>query len=226
MTSPPSAPVEGAQTDHRPGLHPTVHVVDDDPAILRSLRWLIESMGLAVELYPSAAAFLERYDPQTPGCVVLDVRMPGMSGLDLQKRLVQLGYVIPVIIVTGYGDVPMAVRAMQAGAVDFIEKPVSDRVLLQRIERALARDRQAREQLAIAAPIRRRMETLTRREREVMQFILAGMTSGEIAEELQICRKTVESHRANIMKKMQARGLPHLVRMNLQARLAKDWPPT
>ena len=198
-----------------------VHVVDDDPAIRNSLRFLIESTGIAVELHSSAAAFLERYDPQTPGCVVLDVRMPGMSGLDLQQRLREREYLIPVIVLTGYGDIPTAVRAMRAGAADFIEKPVSDQVLLRHIERALARDRIAREQHAAVAPIRRRAETLTKREREVLDLVACGLPSREIARALQVSDKTIETHRVNIMKKMKARNVSHLIGMSAQAGLIR-----
>lgn len=218
MLSDQSASVAATrENDHAP--RPTVHVVDDDPAIRKSLRFLIDSMGLAVELHPSAAAFLDRYDPETPGCVVLDVRMPGMSGLDLQKRLQELEYLIPVIVLTGYGDIPTAVRAMQAGAVEFIEKPVSDRVLLRHIERALSRDRIAREQQAVLAPIRRRAEMLTKRERQVLNLVAAGMSTREIAEALQVSYKTVDAHRVNITKKMKARNVSHLIAMSVQVGL-------
>ena len=220
MISDPLAPAAGTQ-DAQGEPRPTVHVVDDDPAIRLSLRFLIESMGLAVELHPSAAAFLDCYDPATPGCIVLDMRMPGMSGLDLQQRLTELEYVIPVIILTGYGDIPTAVRATRAGAVDFIEKPVSDQVLLQRIERALARDQAAREQQAVLAPIRRGAARLTKRERQVLDLVAAGWSTREIAEELQVSYKTVETHRLNVMKKMQARNVSHLIGLCAQAGLIR-----
>ena len=200
---------------------PTVHVVDDEPAIRQSLRFLIESMGLAVELHPSGAAFLDRYDPETPGCVVLDVRMPGMNGLDLQQQMRERDYVIPVIILTGYGDIPSAVRATKAGAVEFIEKPVSDRVLLRHIERALSRDRIAREQQAVLAPIRRRAEMLTKRERQVLDLVAAGMSTREIAEALQVSYKTVDAHRVNVTKKMKARNVSHLIAMSVQVGLIR-----
>ena len=195
---------------------PTVHIVDDDPAIRKSLRWLIESIGLPGKLHPSAQAFLEAYDASVPGCVVLDVRMPGMSGLDLQERLRELGHQIPVIIVTGYGDVPMAVRAMKAGAIDFIEKPVSDQILLDHIQRAIAADVDNHQRQALSAEVLHRVQKLTRRERQVMHLVIAGKSSREIAEELGVSFKTVEAHRAKIMKKMEARSVPHLIRMSLQ----------
>lgn len=195
---------------------PTVHIVDDDPAIRKSLRWLIESIGLPVVLHPSAQAFLDAYDPSVPGCVVLDVRMPGMSGLDLQEKLRELELEIPVIIVTGYGDVPMAVRAMKAGAVDFIEKPVSDQVLLDHIQRAIAADLDNHQRRARSAEVLQRVEKLTRRERQVMALVIAGKSSREIAEELGVSFKTVEAHRAKIMKKMEAKSVPHLIRMSMQ----------
>ena len=194
-----------------------VHVVDDEPPIRRSLQWLVESIGFAVQLHSSAQSFLDRYDPGVPGCVLLDIRMPGMSGLDLQDRLRELGYTIPVIIVTGYGDVPMAVRAMKAGAVDFIEKPVRDQILLDQIQRAVAQDQQEHDRRARFADVLERMATLTAREREVLRLVIGGKPAREIAEALQVRQKTVESHRANIMRKMEARSIPHLVQMYLQA---------
>jgi FixJ family two-component response regulator len=193
----------------------TVFVVDDDPAICKSLSWLIESVGLPIQTYHSAQQFLDAYDPDLPGCLILDVRMPGMSGLDLQDKLRQMDVEIPIILVTGYGDVPMAVRAMKHGAIDFIEKPVSDQVLLDHIWRAIELDTQQRRQRAGQLVIRERIERLTPREREVMNLIIAGKSSKEIAAEQAVSFKTVEGHRASIMKKMQAKGMPNLVHMTL-----------
>jgi RNA polymerase sigma factor (sigma-70 family) len=194
---------------------PTVFIVDDNPAIRKSLRWLIESVGLQVQTHESAQDFLDRYDPSRPGCVVLDVRMPGLSGLELQETLRERDIDIPIIIVTGYADVPMAVRAMRAGAVDFIEKPVSDQLLLDDIQRAIAQDAQNRQYSAEHRILNERISRLTPREHQVMQKVVDGLSSREIATEFSVSIKTVESHRAKIMKKMGATNAPHLIRMNL-----------
>ncbi len=198
-----------------PEQEPTVFVVDDDRAMRKSLRWLIESVDLRVETYESAQAFLDHYDPDRPGCVVLDVRMPGMSGLDLQDHLRKHDIDIPIIIVTAYGEVPMAVRAIKAGALDFIEKPVCDQILLDHIQEALELDRKLRQTRANNKEITERLESLTKREAEVMDFVVAGMSSKEIAGELGVSFKTIEAHRAKIMKKMDAKSVPHLIHMNV-----------
>ncbi|MCR9231683.1 response regulator transcription factor [Gimesia chilikensis] len=194
----------------------TVFVVDDDPAIRKSLRWLIESVGLKVQTHELASEFLESYSPDHPGCLVLDVRIPGMSGLELQEKLRERGYDIPVIIVSGYGDVPMAVRAMKAGAVDFLEKPVSDQVLLDYIQKGIERDIQNKANREQNKELVERKATLTRRENEVMKYVVSGFSSREIAEKLNVSFKTVEAHRAKIMKKMQAKSVPKLIQMELQ----------
>lgn len=194
---------------------PTVFIVDDDLAIRKSLRWLIESVGLDVRDYSAAQEFLDEYDPAVPGCIVLDVRMPGMSGLDLQKRLNEQKIGLPVIMVTGYGEVPMAVRAMKHGAVDFLEKPVSEQILLDHIQRAVAEDAKKRKDWAQHSTIREKIDKLTRREREVMNLVVDGLSSKEIAGELGISFKTVEAHRAKIMRKMEAKSVPNLIHMNL-----------
>ena len=174
----------------------TVFVVDDDRAMRKSLRWLIESIDLRVETYESAQAFLDHYDPDRPGCVVLDVRMPGMSGLDLQDHLRERDIDIPIIIVTAYGEVPMAVRAIKAGALDFIEKPVCDQILLDHIQDALELDRKRRQVRAENQEITERLESLTKREAEVMDYVVAGLSSKKIANELGVSFKTIEAHRA------------------------------
>lgn len=197
---------------------PTVFVVDDDPAIRKSLRWLIESVGLKVQTHELASEFLESYIPDVPGCLVLDVRIPGMSGLELQERLRERGYDIPVVIVSGYGDVPMAVRAMKAGAVDFLEKPVSDQVLLDYIQKGIERDIKNKQELVQNKELIERKNSLTRREREVMGYVVSGQSSREIAELLDVSFKTVEAHRAKIMKKMKAKSVPKLIQMDLQIR--------
>ena len=199
----------------------TVFVVDDDPAIRKSLRWLIESVGLKVQTHELASEFLESYSPEILGCLVLDIRIPGMSGLELQEKLRERGYDIPVIIVSGYGDVPMAVRAMKAGAIDFLEKPVSDQVLLDYIQKGIETDIKNKQNRIQNQDLMERKELLTRREREVMEYVVAGFSSREIAGTLNVSFKTVEAHRAKIMKKMQARSVPKLIQMDLQI---KDVP--
>ncbi len=194
---------------------PTVFVVDDDDAVRGSLRWLIESVGLRVETYGSAREFLAAYDPVRPGCLVLDVRMPGMSGLDLQDRLALLQYAPPTIIISGHGDVPMAVRAMKGGAVDFVQKPFNDQVLLDCIQRALERDDRERRDQVRRASVGTLLARLTPREREVMDRMIAGMPSRAIAADLGIRPRTVESHRASVMEKMRAESISELVRMVL-----------
>jgi len=194
---------------------PTVFVVDDDDAVRESLRWLIESVGLRVETYGSAREFLAAYDPVRPGCLVLDVRMPGMSGLDLQDRLALLQNAPPTIIITGHGDVPMAVRAMKAGALDFVQKPFNDQVLVDCIQRALERDDRDRRDRMRRASVATLLARLTPREREVMDRMMAGMPSRAIAADLGIRPRTVESHRASVMEKMHAESISELVRLVL-----------
>jgi len=192
---------------------PTVFVVDDDAAVRQSLVLLIRSMALPVAAFESAQDFLERGDPAHPGCLVLDIRMPGMSGLELQDELVRRDVSLPVIFITGHGDVAMAVRAMKSGAVDFIEKPFSDQVLLERINRALEEDRARRQVREERAEIGRRVETLSPREREVMERIVAGQANKVIAIELGLSERTIEIHRAKVMTKTGARSLAELVAM-------------
>jgi two-component system response regulator FixJ len=192
---------------------PTVFVVDDDEALRRSMRRFMESVGLAVETFPSAEAFLAGYDRARPGCLVLDIRMPGMDGLALQEKLSKEGVGIPVIIVSGHADVEKAVRAMKTGAVDFMRKPYKAKVLLDRIRQALELDvrtrRTERERAAVAA----RVALLTPREREVMGFLAAGQPPKQIAFGLGLSRKTVDVHRGHIMTKMQAESLVELARL-------------
>lgn len=193
----------------------TVFVVDDDEAMRSSMAWLIESEGLRVETFDSAQSFLAACYPGRAGCLLLDVRMPGMSGLELQEHLRHRQMRLPVIIITGHGDVPMAVRAMKAGAVDFIEKPFDDETLLATIQRALELDAYQRSQQAGRAEIAARLAQLTPREHEVMLMVTDGMSNKEIANELGVSAKTVEAHRARVMEKMEARSLAELVRMVL-----------
>jgi RNA polymerase sigma factor (sigma-70 family) len=198
-------------------LEPIVFVVDDDPAMRDSLRWLLESVGLQVQTYATAAEFLAGRDPSTPGCLVLDVRMPGMSGLDLQEELRRRHTDLPTIVVTGHAEVPMAVRAVKAGAIDFIEKPFSDQLLLDRVRQALEIDRQEREARARREEARRRVGHLTPREREVLDLVVAGRANKEIASALGLSPKTVEVHRARVMEKMEVDSLADLIKVAMQA---------
>ncbi len=195
----------------------TVFVVDDDQAMRKSLKWLIESVGMQVESYASADEFIRNYYPGRSGCLLLDVRMPGMSGLDLQEQFIRQNIKIPIIIITGHGDVPMAVRAMKAGAVDFIEKPFNDEFLLDSIRKALALDVQQRTHQAQRAEIATRLAHLTPREHEVMEMVTNGKSNKEIANQLGVSTKTVEAHRARVMEKMEASSLAELVRMVMAA---------
>jgi FixJ family two-component response regulator len=191
----------------------TVFVVDDDVAVRQSLSLLIRSMGLSVESFESAQAFLSSCDPERSGCLVLDIRMPGMSGLEMQEELHRRSIDLPVIFITGHGDVAMAVRAMKLGAVDFIEKPFNDQQLLDRINQALEVDRAARAARAERATLASRIELLSPREREVMDRIVAGQANKVIAIELGLSERTVEIHRAKVMTKTGARSLAELVTM-------------
>ena len=192
---------------------PTVFVVDDDESVRGSLRFLLRSAGLESRAFASAPEFLAAYDPAQPGCVVLDVRMPGMSGLELQQELNLRGAVLPVIFITGHGDVPMAVEAMQHGAHDFLQKPFRDEDLIERIRRALAKDAKARAALEQHKSIRARLDSLTPREREVLGLMARGKPNKIMAHELGVSQRTVEIHRARVMEKSGASSLAELVRM-------------
>ncbi len=196
---------------------PVVFVVDDDAAMRRSLAWLLESVSRPVESFNSAEEFLRSYAPDRPGCLVLDVRMPGMSGLELQNELARRKSLLPIIIISGHGDVPMAVRAMKAGVLDFIEKPFNQQVLLERISDALKRDARDRKERQRQDDIQSRLDLLTAREREVMELVVAGLTSREIAERLGVSPKTVEVHRNHLMDKLKVAGVVELVRLALSA---------
>jgi RNA polymerase sigma factor (sigma-70 family) len=194
---------------------PTVFIVDDDLAVARSLRWLIESVQLKVETFASAQAFLDGYDAAKPGCLVLDVRMPGMSGIELQERLTAQRIRVPIIFITGHGDVQMAVRAVQAGAFDFIEKPFNDQDLLDRMQRAISFDAERRGRDTQRAQLCALFASLTPREREVMDLVVEGMSNKAVANTLGLSAKTVEVHRAKVMEKMNARSVSDLVRMSM-----------
>ena len=196
---------------------PTVFVVDDDEGVRNSLRFLLKSVGLTARTLSSASEFLDTYTPSQPGCLILDVRMPGMSGLELQERLNARGAVIPVIFITGHGDVPMAVEAMQQGAFDFLQKPFRDQDLIDRIQRALERDSQSRASLLQHSKIRERLGSLTPREREVMVLMTRGKANKVMAAELGVSQRTVEIHRARVMEKSGAASLAQLVRMVMDA---------
>jgi FixJ family two-component response regulator len=190
-----------------------VFIVDDDEAVRNSLRLLVKSVGLAALALPSAPDFLATYNPQQPGCLVLDVRMPGMSGLELQQQLNLRGAVIPVIFITGHGDIPMAVEAMQQGAFDFLQKPFRDQDLIERIQRALERDRTSRADLGQRDRIRERRDSLTPREREVLTLVTSGKANKVMAADLGLSQRTIEIHRARVMEKMGASSVAQLVRM-------------
>jgi two-component system response regulator FixJ len=198
---------------------PTVFVVDDDDAVRDSLTILLESTGYRAEGYGSARALLDAIGPEAQGCIIADVRMPGMDGLELQKALAQRGIRLPVIIMTGHGDVPIAVRAMKAGALDFVEKPFAEEAMLGAVATAMQRGEQRPPMGAAPADAAalERLSQLTPRERDVLEALVAGHPNKVIAHRLQISPRTVEIHRARIMEKMAARSLSHLVRLSLSA---------
>ena len=195
----------------------TVFVVDDDEAVRGSLKLLLKTLSLPVQAYASAQEFLASFDPRRSGCLVLDIRMPGMSGLELQEELNTRGAMLPIIFITGHGDVPMAVEAMRRGAMDFLQKPFRDQDLLDRINKALEKDRAGRELLGNRERIQARIAELTPREREVMTLVTQGKANKVIAGDLQLSQRTVEIHRAHVMEKMGANSLAHLVRMAVDA---------
>jgi FixJ family two-component response regulator len=192
---------------------PIVFVVDDDLSFRRSVERLIRLAGFEVQPFASAREFLAAETPNVPGCLVSDLRMPGLSGLDLQRELTEIGWHIPIIFITGHGDIPMSVRAIKAGAVEFLAKPFRERELIEAIEQALERDRLARMEHQKLAELRDRYESLTPRERQVMAHVVSGMLNKQVAAELNTVEKTIKFHRAHIMEKMAAGSLAELVRM-------------
>jgi FixJ family two-component response regulator len=196
----------------------TVYVVEDDEAVRDSLELLLKSDGKAVRTYENANAFLKDYSDDMAGCIVLDIRMPGMDGMELQKKLNDKHSLLPIIFVTGHGDVPMAVDAMKEGAVDFIQKPYREEALLEKIESALENDKEQRKTLGEKQEIVRRIKTLTPRESEIMDRMIAGQANKVIAIELEISQRTVEIHRSRVMHKMGTHSLAHLVRMVLSVK--------
>ena len=196
----------------------TVYVVEDDEAVRDYLELLLKSDGKPVKTYESATAFLKDYSDKMAGCIVLDIRMPGMDGMELQKKLNEKHSILPIIFVTGHGDVPMAVDAMKEGAVDFIQKPYREEALLEKIEAALKQDLEQRKSLDEKQEIIRRVKSLTPREHEIMDRMIAGQANKVIAIELEISQRTVEIHRSRVMHKMGTHSLAHLVRMVLSVK--------
>lgn len=196
-------------------LEQIVFIVDDDDAVRDSIQELLESVGLRAEGHASGQAFLDAYESERPGCLILDVRMAGISGLVLQERLNALGAALPIIMLTGHGDVPMAVQAMQAGAVDFLQKPYQDQALLDSVNRALELDRSARRSDAERGDIKQRLGVLTQREREVFDSLLKGGTSKQIARELDVSHRTVEAHRQNLLRKLGLSSVKELIALAL-----------
>jgi FixJ family two-component response regulator len=201
-----------------------VFVVDDDLSIREAIKGLVSLEGLRVETFESAQQFLQSERPNLPGCVVLDVELPGLSGLDLQRELASRGIKLPIIFVTGYGDIPMSVRAMKEGATEFLTKPFRDQDLLDAIQQAIERDRAARQHSTETAELRKRFDELTSREREVMSMVVAGMLNKQIGFELRISEVTVKIHRGRVMTKMGAQSLADLVRMTERLEIPKYQP--
>lgn len=195
----------------------TVYIVDDDPSVRHSLTWLIESVGQNVRTYASPGEFLAEYQEGGPGCLILDVRMPETSGLDLQEQLNRSGFTLPIIIITGHADVPMAIRALKAGAFDFIEKPFNDQLLIERIQQAIEHCHDLTQKHQRRQASKQRLSKLTPRERQVLDGVVAGKSNKVLAKELDISIKTIEVHRANLMSKMEAESLSDLIRKTLTA---------
>lgn len=200
-------------------------MVDDDPSVLRALARLLSSAGLEARGFPSPAAFLQAHDPATPGCLVLDVAMPGLDGLEVQQALAVADGARPIVFLTGRGDIPTTVRAMKGGAVDFLTKPVNDRDLLAAVRNAIEIDRAAREAQTELDALRQRLASLTPREREVLVHVVAGRLNKQIAADLGTVEKTIKVHRARIMEKMAVRSLADLVRVAERLGVSRPLPP-
>jgi FixJ family two-component response regulator len=199
-----------------------IAIVDDDASVQRGLQRLIRSAGWKVEIFASAQEFLARSRTELPNCVLLDLQLPGLSGLDLQKRMAEVGLEIPIVFLTGHGNIPVSVQAMKAGAVQFLTKPVDEQELLQAIEEAVERDRRTRQQQVEMSELRDRYESLTGREQEVMQKVISGMLNKQIAADLKITEDTVKFHRGHIMRKMNSDSLADLVRMAKDLAIPSD----
>jgi len=199
-----------------------IAIVDDDASVQRGLQRLVRSAGWKVETFASAQEFLARSRTELPNCVLLDLQLPGLSGLDLQKRMAEVGLEIPIVFLTGHGNIPVSVQAMKAGAVQFLTKPVDEQELLQAIEEAVERDRRTRQQQVEMSELRDRYESLTGREQEVMQKVISGMLNKQIAADLKITEDTVKFHRGHIMRKMNADSLADLVRMAKDLAIPSD----
>jgi FixJ family two-component response regulator len=204
---------------------PIVFVVDDDPSVRETLADLIASVGLSVSAFKSAREFIDSRRPDAPACLVLDVRLPGLSGLDLQKELLGTQAEIPIIFITGHGDIPMSVRAMKQGAVEFLAKPFRDQDLLDAIQHAIEIDRAARQERTMVAEVRRCYESLTKREQEVMKLIVSGLLNKQVAAHLGSSETTVKMHRGQIMHKMKAKSVIHLARMADKIGIASEASP-
>lgn len=198
---------------------PTVFVVDDNSAVRDAIRWMVEEVGLSTKTYSTANEFLDDLDLHSYGCLVLDVRMPGMSGLDLQEHMAEMGVTLPVIVITGHGDVPMAVRSMKSGAFEFLQKPFNDQDLIDCIYAAIRKHGDVLANQTLSTTASKHLSTLTRREHEVLRLLLKGMPSKGIADSLSISVRTVEGHRANIMAKMQANSVAELIEICSRAEL-------
>jgi two-component system, LuxR family, response regulator FixJ len=204
---------------------PTIYIVDDDTGVRTSIKVLMKSVGLPALTFASAQEFLKAYLPSQPGCIVLDIRMPGMSGLELQETLNERGAVIPVIFISGHGDIPMAVEAMRHGAFDFLQKPFRDQDLIDRIQQALLRDNETRAALQEHGRIRSCIASLTPREREVLDLLTVGKANKSMAQDLGLSQRTVEIHRAHVMEKMGAKSVAQLVRMVMDLEYRGSTPP-
>ena len=205
-------------------LTPVVSVVDDDPALLRSLSRLLKEEGWLVETYDSAEAFLARPDPQAPGCLLLDVTLPGLDGLELQRRLADAGQRLPIVFLTGHGDIPMSVRAIKAGAADFLTKPVAAEALIAAVRTAMAVDRSARHDRAGLAQLQQRLASLTPRELEVLKAVAKGRLNKQIAADLGIVEQTVKFHRSRIMERMQAKTAAELMHTAALLGIVREMP--
>jgi FixJ family two-component response regulator len=200
---------------------PTVFIVDDDAAVRKGLSRLLRSAGLAVATFASPREFLDRHDPNAPGCLVLDVAMPGLNGLELQQALIAGGHELAIVFLTGHGDIPMSVQAMKSGAVDFLTKPVNDDDLLTAVRVAIEKDRLQRQARSELADIQHRLATLTPREHEVLQHLITGQLNKQIAADLGTVEKTIKVHRARVLEKMQVRSVAELVHLAERAGIAR-----